>query len=632
VRPKPVQVRAPGARVVRVLPVAAAIDKEFDYLVADDLAASIRVGTVVRVDLAGRRVAAWVVDTWVVGGERVSAHAEESERALRPLALVTGWGPEPELLDLAAWAAWRWAGRRSSLLNTANAEGRVRTLPLTALTPPAAPPVELIPAELLSALGEFSAASERDVSWGGATAPASAALLTPRAAGEASPLVFRLPPAADPTPIIAHLAQRGPTLVVVPALSRAGVLADRLRRAGAGVAALPGEWAQARAGAGVVIGARAAAWAPCPGLAAVVVVDGHDESLVQEQAPTWSAVDVAAERARRAGVPCVVISPCPPVELLADAHLVRVTPDAERSGWSVLDVVDRRGDDPRLGLYSRAGVDAVRSGGTVLCVLNRVGRTRLLACAACGTVADCERCAAAVGSAVDGELSCPRCGLTRPVVCRSCHSTRLRQLRVGVSRAREELEALAGRPVGEVTASGVVNGDADVLVGTEAVLHHATRADAVVFLDFDQHLLAPRLRAHQEAIGLLARASRLAGGRRARAERPPGRVVVQTRLPDHPVLAAVAVADPGRLVDHEMEIRRQLRFPPVTALAAVSGPAAAALIERLRSAAGGMVEVLGPDDGRWLVRAADSASLADALAAVARPAGRLRVEVDPQRI
>jgi primosomal protein N' (replication factor Y) (superfamily II helicase) len=168
----------------------------------------------------------------------------------------------------------------------------------------------------------------------------------------------------------------------------------------------------------------------------------------------------------------------------------------------------------------------------------------------------------------------------------------------------------------------------------------------VVFLDFDQHLLAPRLRAHQEAMALLARASRLAGGRRARGERSPGRVVVQTRLPDHPVLTAAAVADPDRLADHEMEIRRQLRFPPVTALAAVSGPVAPDFIERLRAfqgaqsaqgagrASGGSepIEVLGPDEGRWLVRATDSAALADALAAVPRPPGRLRVEVDPQRI
>jgi primosomal protein N' (replication factor Y) (superfamily II helicase) len=703
VKPQAAEIPGPGAQIVRVLPAVAGIDKEFDYLVPEPLSESVAVGSIVRVDLAGRRVAAWVLESWVAGSAAVGADdeagglADPVERPLRPLALVTGWGPEPEVVDLAGWAAWRWAGRRSSLLTTATAEGRVRVLPEPALRPPAAPPADLIPAELVAALAALTASDESSPAAAGESSPAA------EGSGGARPLVLRLPPATDPTAIIAHLAGRGPTLVVVPARPRAAVLAERLRRAGTDVALLPDDWAQARAGAAVVMGARAAAWAPCPGLAAVVVVDGHDEALVQEQAPTWSAVDVAVERARRAGAPCVVISPCPTVELLAAATLLRVTPDAERAGWSVLDVVDRRGDDPRLGLYSRAAVDAVRAGGTVLCVLNRVGRTRLLACSACGSIADCERCGAALASLVDGELSCPRCGLTRPVVCRACHSTRLRQLRIGVSRAREELQALAGRAVGEVTAAGVVDGDAEVLVGTEAVLHHAGRADAVVFLDFDQHLLAPRLRAHQEAMALLARASRLAGGRRARGERAPGRVVVQTRLPDHPVLTAAAVADPGRLADHEMEIRRQLRFPPVTALAAVSGPVAPEFIERLRAtqtmpgspgadgspaaqdapgasgaqgaqdapgaqgaqdapgaqrASGAQgaqdapgahgapgargaghegggpepVEVLGPDEGRWLIRAAGPAALADALAAVPRPPGRLRIEVDPQRI
>ncbi|MBO0702143.1 MAG: hypothetical protein J2P38_04370, partial [Candidatus Dormibacteraeota bacterium] len=373
---------------------------------------------------------------------------------------------------------------------------------------------------------------------------------------------------------------------------------------------------------------------PCPDLAAVVVIDGHDPALIQEQAPTWSAVDVAAERARRVGAPCVVISPCPSVELLAGARPLRIPPDAERAGWSVIDVVDRRPDDPRLGLYSRPVVDAVRSGGVVLCVLNRVGRARLLTCAACGTVADCERCGAAVASLHSEELYCPRCGLTRPVVCRSCTSTRLRQLRVGVSRAREELEALAGRRVGEITAAGAAQGDADIVVGTEAVLHRRSRADVVVFLDFDQHLLGPRLRAPEEALGLLARASRLTGGRRARRGRPAGRVLVQTRLPGHPVLVAAEVADPGRLADHELAIRRQLRLPPVTALAAVSGPGAPELVAAVLARPDPAIplEVLGPDDGRWLLRAPGHAALADALATLDRPSARVRIDVDPQRL
>jgi primosomal protein N' len=103
---------------------------------------------------------------------------------------------------------------------------------------------------------------------------------------------------------------------------------------------------------------------------------------------------------------------------------------------------------------------------------------------------------------------------------------------------------------------------------------------------------------------------------------------VQTRIPGHDVLDAALHGDPGRMVAGELERRQALRFPPAAALAAVSGPAAAELVERLA----GSVEILGPDDGRWLVRAADEAALADAFAAAGRPAGRLRIEVDPLRI
>jgi primosomal protein N' (replication factor Y) len=608
--------------VVRVLPAVAGLDKEFDYRVPDELGAHVRVGSVVRVDLSGRRVAAWVVADPV---EPVDG------RPLRPILRVTGWGPEPELVALAGWAAWRWAGRRNAMLGTATGERATPLLPSPALRPPPPPPDGAVAAEVTEA---------------SVVQASTAALSTAEAstAGTGSgPVILRLPPASDPTATVAAVAQRGPTLVLLPSADRARVLAGRLRRAGADVALLPGDWAQARAGAAVVVGARAAAWGPCPGLAAVVVIDGHDEALVQEQAPTWGAVEVAAERARRAGALCVVTSPCPGVELVARGRLVVLSPDVERAGWSVLDVVDRRRDDPRQGLYSRPVVDAVRDAGTVLCVLNRLGRARLLACSACGTVADCERCGAAVGSVQVDELMCPRCRTVRPVVCRACQSTRLKQLRVGVSRAREELEALAGRAVGEVTGAGVVDGQADVMVGTEAVLHQLRRVDTVIFLDFDQHLLAARYRAHEEAMGLLARAARLTGGRRRTAGRAPGRVVVQTREPEHPVLMAAAAGDPGRLADGELRLRRELGLPPVTALASVSGPAAAEFVDRLRQSrrrppAVGVpgpppaVEILGPDGDRWLLRAPDHTALADALAVVPRPPGRLRIEVDPRRV
>jgi primosomal protein N' (replication factor Y) len=370
-------------------------------------------------------------------------------------------------------------------------------------------------------------------------------------------------------------------------------------------------------------------------LSGVVVLDEHDESYQEERAPTWHARDVALERARRAGVPCVLVSAVPTLEALAAGVLLTASRAEERAGWPVVDVVDRSQDDPvRGGLLSERLGPLLRGERRVVCVLNRTGRSRLSACDRCGRVARCETCQAAVVHTADGSLACLRCATRRPLVCDHCGSTVLRNLRAGVTRVREELEALARRPVVEVTAAtaGTSLPDAGVYVGTEAVLHQVDRADVVVFLDLDQELLAPRYRAAEQALGLLARAARLLGGRDrgARGGGEPGRLVLQTRLPNHEVVQAALHADPARVAAAEHERRSLLRFPPAAALASVSGAAAGDYVAALGRPLG--VEVLGPDDGHWLVRATDHRTLCDTLAATPRPTGRLRVEVDPLRI
>jgi primosomal protein N' (replication factor Y) len=200
-------------------------------------------------------------------------------------------------------------------------------------------------------------------------------------------------------------------------------------------------------------------------------------------------------------------------------------------------------------------------------------------------------------------------------------------LRVGVTRAREELELLANRPVAEVsadTAAGPPPADVPILVGTEAVLHRAAGAHAVAFLDFDQELLAPRYRAAEAALGMLARAARLVGGRTG-----TGRLLVQTRMPTHEVIDAALHADPSRLAVVEAARRAALRFPPETAVAAISGQSAAAFVAALPD--DDRLEVLGPANDRWLLRATDHTTLCGVLAATPRPPGRLRIEVDPLR-
>jgi primosomal protein N' (replication factor Y) len=229
----------------------------------------------------------------------------------------------------------------------------------------------------------------------------------------------------------------------------------------------------------------------------------------------------------------------------------------------------------------------------------------------------------ALSSTDAAQLSCRNCGSRRPAVCAHCGSSRLKVLRAGVARVREELEALAGQAVGEMSADGEVGVDASIVVGTEAVLHRVAQAGAVVFLDFDQELLAPRYRAGEQAMALLVRAARVAGRRDG-----GGTIVVQTRQPDHPVLAAAVRADPSRLVPAEQEIRRALGLPPVFAVALLSGEGAPAFA----SGVAGHTEVLDLGDGRWLARAPDHPALCDALAATPRPRGRLRIEVDPLRL
>ena len=533
-------------------------------------------GTIVRVELHGRRVGGWVV----------ALDAAHSDRPLKPLAKVTGDGPAPELVDLARWASWRWAGRTAVFLRAASPPRVVRTRP------------------------------------GAAEAPA------PRAA-ERPVQVRRTPPATDVLPLVLDVAAAGDALVLAPSHAMATSLADRLRTEGVATALLPDDWARAATGGCVAIGTRAAAWAPRPRLDAVLVLDEHDEAYQEERAPTWHARDVALERARRAGAACTLASPCPSLEALAAGALITPPRAEERAGWPVVEVVDRRREPPGLGLFSERLVAVARDAQRMVCVLNRKGRARLLACVACGELARCEVCGAAVQQDDDG-LRCSRCGTARPLLCAACGSTRLKMLRMGVTRAAEELEALVRRPVAEVTADGSSRQRAPILVGTEAVLHRVRSADVVVFLDLDQELLAPRYRAAEQAMALLARAARLVGGRDR-----GGRLLLQTRLPDHEVIGAVVHADPDRLTEPERARRTELRFPPVTAMAIVSGEAAGAYVDALRALsvrdqARGL-EILGPADGRWLVRAPDHERLCDALAAAPRPTGRLRVNVDPSR-
>jgi primosomal protein N' (replication factor Y) (superfamily II helicase) len=566
--------------IVGVVPdVPALAGRTFHYAVPATMAGRVEIGTLVRVPLAGRRIGGWVVD--------VDIASDVPEASLKPIAKVTGVGPRADVIELARWAAWRWAGRLSNLLTAASPPGAVVALAAPARRPPA-PALRFEPAGPVT--------------------------------------VVRTPPAADLLDLLASICALGPAVIVCPTVALATHYGSRLRKAGVEIALAPRDWARIAAGGCSAIGARAAVWAPVPDLAAIVVLDEHDEVLADERAPTWHARDVAVERARRAGVPCVLCSPLPTLEALALGPEIEPTVASERAGWGRIHVIDRSSEDPfRSGPFSESLTAWLRRAGRVVCVVNRTGRAASLSCKTCGHATVCERCAAGVAQDAERTLVCRRCGTTRPQVCQRCGSTKLASRRPGTARLAEELSSLLQEPVAEVTGAAR-DGDVPtgrVIVGTEAALHRVGDVSTVVFLDFDAELLAPRYRASEHALGLLARAARVVGGRAG-----DGRVVVQTREPDHEVIRAVVLARPEEVGEIERVRRRALGFPPFSAIAQVSGAAAEEFVRQLVG-----VELLGPSDGSWLVRAPDHRTLCDGLASVPHPGGReLRVAVDPLRI
>ena len=156
-----------GALIARVVPDVTGLDKQFDYVVPPELADAVRVGSIVRVPLGPRKVRAWVVE--------LSATSDIEN--LKPVASWSGIGPDEAVIDLARWAAHRWAGRLRPFLLAAS------------------------PAALVK-----KAVSSPPRTWD----PAEQRVLDPLGG------VIRLPPCADPLPTLLAACSSGPILVVQP--------------------------------------------------------------------------------------------------------------------------------------------------------------------------------------------------------------------------------------------------------------------------------------------------------------------------------------------------------------------------------------------------------------------------------
>ncbi|GAB4349789.1 MAG: primosomal protein N' [Immundisolibacter sp.] len=349
-------------------------------------------------------------------------------------------------------------------------------------------------------------------------------------------------------------------------------------------------WLAARSGrVRVLIGTRSAVFTPLPALGLIVVDEEHDASYKQQDGFRYHARDMAVLRARIEDVPVLLGSATPSLESLAHGragqyrtmHLRERAASARLPHLELLDVRHQR----MSGLVSPALAAAAReelaAGRQVMLFLNRRGYAPVLLCHACGWVPKCQRCDAHYTlHRARQALLCHHCGGERPLPlrCAECASVELLPLGAGTERIEADISALfpehrvlrvdrdSTRRRGALDAhlSAVRDGRADILVGTQMLAkgHHFPAVTLVGILDADQGLFAADFRASER----LAQTLYQVAGRCGRGAQP-GRVLIQTHQPQHPVLQALLQGGYGVFAQQLLKEREAAGWPPFTHLA-----------------------------------------------------------------
>ncbi|MGV9691915.1 primosomal protein N' [Streptomyces sp. NPDC003444] len=606
-----------GAALAKELPVARVVvnkgalhlDQFFDYAVPEELDEAARPGVRVRVRFGagahqvknGRREGGRLIDGFLVERRATSDYSGP----LAALADVVSPEPVlgPELLGLARAVADRYAGSLADVLQlavpprSAAAERRPSPEPLP---PPAAPApgswtrYEQGPAFLDSLAG------------GGAPRAVWNALPGPHWAEEIARAVA------------ATLASGRGALVVVPD----GRAADRvdtalttvlgegrhaLLTAEAGPEKRYARWLAVRRGAvRAVVGTRAAMFAPVRDLGLVVVWDDGDGSHSEPHAPQPHAREVLLLRAAHDRCAFLLGSTSCTVEaaqlvesgwaraltagrerVRAAAPLIRTVGDGELA----------RDEAARAARLPSLAWQAVREGlktGPVLVQVPRRGYVPRLACERCRTPARCRHCAGPLEAPEQRELRCGWCGRGAPDWhCVECGSTRLRAQVVGARRTAEELgrafPAVPVRTSGRDHVLDSVPGRPALVVSTPGAEPVAEGGyAAALLLDGWAMLGRPDLRAGEEALRRWIDAASLVRGQ------PEGGTVVVVAEPTLRPVQALVRWDPVGHARRELAERAELGFPPVSRMAAVSGPPEAVEDFLTAAALPSDAEILGP--------------------------------------
>jgi len=392
------------------------------------------------------------------------------------------------------------------------------------------------------------------------------------------------------------LARGRQALLLVPEIGLAPQTLRRLReRLGVAVEVIhsnlaEGEraraWLRARSGeAKVILGTRSAAFTPLPRAGLVIVDEEHDGAYKQQEGFRYHARDLAVVRARALGVPVLLGSGTPSLESLANVEAgryravhLRARPGAVRP--PTVQIVDMRAQRLEHGLSPTllaAVADTVARGEQVLVFRNRRGYAPVLLCYACGWHADCPRCEHPLTlHAGRHALICHHCDYRSriPAACPACGATELKPQGQGTERLEEALAArFPDVPVLRIDRETTRRRDAfehlldrlrdeakpAILVGTQMLAkgHDLPNLTLVAIAGVDEGLLSVDFHAGERLAQQLVQVA----GRAGRAAKP-GRVLLQTHHPDHPLLRQLLAQGYAAAAQTLLAERRQGALPP----------------------------------------------------------------------
>jgi primosomal protein N' (replication factor Y) len=456
---------------------------------------------------------------------------------------------------------------------------------------------------------------------------------------------------------------------VAPALWHSEVTPAQRRNVWAGVAS-----GKTR----VVVGARSALFLPYADLGLVIVDEEHEASYKQEDGVLYHARDMAIVRAHLGDIPVVLVSATPSLETMVNARQgkYRYLHLASRHAGAKMPevhVIDLKKTAPARGkflspLLQTALQETFAAGEQSLLFLNRRGYAPLTLCRACGYRFQCPSCAAwLVEHRKHTRLQCHHCGYSQqlPKQCPGCAAEdSLAACGPGVERIQEEVQILLPAARTLILASDIVSSpkmidaairqveahEIDVMIGTQMIAkgHHFPSLTCVGVVDADLGLAGGDLRAGERTFQLLHQVS----GRAGRGEKP-GRVYLQTYMPEQAVITALAANDRDRFLDVESKEREKSVMPPYGRLAALilSGDDEMKLDQFCRALAQKAprfddIRILGPAPApiaflrdkhrrRFLVKAGKSIAIqkfiGEWLALVKVPRTiQLKVDIDPQ--